>query len=122
MVTMLGAFMAGGLIAGRRPDCNPPRAGPIRFNSRLAPGPASARLEGIELFHKILKACVDAHASDVHAKVGHATVFRISRQLVAIDAPSPTPEWFDNVLSHIVPDHLREPLKRDRETDFSYYE
>ena len=64
----------------------------------------------MELFHKILKACVDAHASDIHAKVGHPTIFRISRQLVAIDAPSPTPEWFANVLSHIVPDHLKEAL------------
>ena len=76
----------------------------------------------MELFHKILKACVDAHASDIHAKVGHPTVFRINRQLVAIDAPSPTPEWFENILSHIVPQHLKESLTKDRETDFSYYE
>jgi twitching motility protein PilT len=76
----------------------------------------------MELFHKILKACVDSHASDIHAKVGHPTVFRISRQLVAIDAPSPSPEWFENVLSHIVPNHLKPALEKDRETDFSYYE
>jgi len=79
-------------------------------------------LPRMELFHKILKACVDAGASDIHAKVGHPTIFRISRQLVAIDAPHPTTEWFDNVLDHIVPKHLKEPLQKNRETDFSYFE
>ena len=52
----------------------------------------------MELFHKILKACVDSGASDIHAKAGNPVVLRISRQLVAIDAPPPSDEWFDNVL------------------------
>ena len=76
----------------------------------------------MELFHKILKACVDSHASDIHAKVGHPTIFRISRQLVAIDAPSPTTEWFEKVLENIVPKHLKESLQKTRESDFSYFE
>ena len=76
----------------------------------------------MELFHKILKACVDAGASDIHAKAGHPTILRISRQLVAIDAPPPTDEWFENVLSNIVPPHLKPGLEKDRETDFSYFE
>ncbi len=76
----------------------------------------------MELFHKILKACVDSHASDIHSKVGHPTVFRISRQLVAIDAPSPTTEWFEKVLENIVPKHLKDTLQKTRESDFSYFE
>ncbi len=75
----------------------------------------------METFTKILQACVDAHASDVHLKVDHPVVFRISRQLITVDAPAPTEPWFENVLSHIVPSHLKPALEKDRETDFSYY-
>jgi twitching motility protein PilT len=75
----------------------------------------------MEIFSKILHACVDSHASDIHLKVGHPVVFRISRQLITVDSPMPTEEWFENVLSHIVPNHLKPALEKDRETDFSYY-
>lgn len=75
----------------------------------------------METFAKILHACVDSHASDIHLKVGHPVVFRINRQLITIEAPIPTEEWFENVLAHIVPNHLKPALEKDRETDFSYY-
>ena len=35
---------------------------------------------------------------------------RISRQLIAIEAPIPTVEWMDNVISHILPPHMKERL------------
>ena len=41
--------------------------------------------------------------SDLHIKVGGPVVLRISRQLIAIEAPVPTVEWMDNVISHILP-------------------
>src|SRR5688572_11897265 len=75
----------------------------------------------MEIFNKILHAAVDGHASDIHLKVGHPPVVRISRQLITIDAPLPTAEWFENVLNHIVPPHLKPALDKDRETDFSYF-
>jgi twitching motility protein PilT len=75
----------------------------------------------MEIFNKILHAAVDGHASDIHLKVGHPAVVRISRQLIVIDAPLPTAEWFENVLNHIVPPHLKPALDKDRETDFSYF-
>ena len=76
----------------------------------------------MELFHKILKAAADGHASDIHMKEGHPTIFRINRQLIAIEAPIPATEWFEKVIEHIVPKHLKPGLDKDRETDFSYFE
>ena len=74
----------------------------------------------MEVFARILKAAVDAHASDVHIKVGGPVVLRISRQLIAIEAPIPTSEWMDSVLEHIVPPHMKVHFKEKREADFSY--
>jgi len=75
----------------------------------------------MEIFTKILRAAVDAHASDLHIKVGHPITFRINRQLITVDAPTPTDAWFETVLQHIVPKHLMSALEKDRESDFSYY-
>ena len=75
----------------------------------------------MEIFHKILHAAVESHASDIHLKVAHPVAVRINRQLLAVDAPHPTNEWFEKVLGHIVPSHLKPSLEKERETDFSYY-
>jgi Tfp pilus assembly pilus retraction ATPase PilT len=74
----------------------------------------------MDLFYKILKAAVDAGASDIHFKVGTPVVLRINRQLTAIEAPYPTNEWMENVANHIIPHHLKASFESDRETDFSY--
>ena len=74
----------------------------------------------MEVFTRILKAGVDAHASDIHIKVGGPVVLRISRQLVAIEAPIPTVEWLDNVVQHILPHHMKKHFDEAREADFSY--
>src|SRR5687768_3641589 len=75
----------------------------------------------MELFHKILRTAVDAHASDVHVKVGTPIVVRINRQLIAIEAPLPTAQWMDTVVEHVVPKHARKRLDEEREVDFSYF-
>ena len=74
----------------------------------------------MEVFQRILKAGVDAHASDIHIKVGGPVVLRISRQLVAIEAPIPTVEWTENVINHILPHHMKAHFAEKREADFSY--
>src|SRR5271170_2842806 len=74
----------------------------------------------MELFHRILKLAVDGGASDIHIKVGTPVIFRISRQLVAIECPYPTQEWMDNVVKRITPPHQMDRLMKDREVDFSY--
>lgn len=76
----------------------------------------------MELFHRILKTAVDGGASDVHLKIGTAVIFRINRQLVAIECPFPTKEWMNKVVENIAPSHLRQKLEEEREVDFSYFE
>jgi twitching motility protein PilT len=76
----------------------------------------------MELFHRILKLAVDGGASDIHIKVGTPVVFRISRQLIAIESPLPTLEWINMVVKNITPAHLQKRLEEEREVDFSYYE
>ena len=76
----------------------------------------------MELFHRILKLAVDGGASDVHVKIGSPVIFRINRQLVAIECPLPTEEWMNNVVKNITPKHLQKRLEEEREVDFSYFE
>ncbi len=75
----------------------------------------------MEIFHKILAIAVQGGASDVHIKVGTPVVFRINRQLVAIEAPTPTEAWMNNIVEMGVPKHAKKRLEEDREVDFSYY-
>ncbi len=76
----------------------------------------------MELLRGILKAAVEGGASDVHIKVGYPVVFRINRQLVAIEAPVPTDQWMSSIADKMVPIHARKRLDEDREVDFSYFE
>jgi len=76
----------------------------------------------MELFHRILKTAVDGGASDIHLKIGTPVVFRINRQLVAIECPFPTQEWANKIVQQITPEHLRTKLQEEREVDFSYFE
>ncbi len=76
----------------------------------------------MELLRGILKAAVEGGASDVHIKVGYPVVFRINRQLIAIEAPVPTEQWMNSMLEKMVPPHARKRIDEDREVDFSYYE
>ena len=75
----------------------------------------------MEVFTRILKAAVEAHASDIHIKQGGPVIFRLARQLVAIESPLPTAEWLENVVSHIVPPHMKAQFADKREADFSYW-
>jgi twitching motility protein PilT len=75
----------------------------------------------MEIFHKILAIAVQGGASDVHIKVGTPVIFRINRQLVAIEAPTPTEAWMNNIVETAVPKHAKKRLEDDREVDFSYY-
>lgn len=75
----------------------------------------------MEMFHKILKTAVDGGASDIHIKVGTPVIFRMSRQLVAIECPYPAEDWMNSVVKQITPPHLVEKLQAEREIDFSYF-
>src|SRR5688572_16100788 len=75
----------------------------------------------MELFNKILKTAVDGGASDVHLKIGTPVVFRIHRELIAIECPFPTEDWMNKVVGHVTPRHLLKRRDEDREVDFSYF-
>jgi twitching motility protein PilT len=75
----------------------------------------------MELFERILKTAVDGGASDVHVKIGTPVVFRINRELVAIECPHPTVEWMNKIVEGITPVHLKKRLEEEREVDFSYF-
>src|SRR5271167_2650727 len=75
----------------------------------------------MELFQKILKIAIDGGASDVHLKIGTPVIFRINRQLIAIECPHPQEDWLKNVVQQIIPAHLAKRIEQEREIDFSYF-
>ena len=75
----------------------------------------------MELFYKILKTAMEGGASDVHLKIGTPVVYRINRELIAVECPFPTLEWMNNVVANITPAHLKQKLEEQREIDFSYF-
>ncbi len=75
----------------------------------------------MEIFHRILKTAVEGGASDVHLKVASPVIFRINRQLIAIECPLPTVEWMNKIVDQITPAHLRGRIDDEREADFSYF-
>jgi twitching motility protein PilT len=75
----------------------------------------------MELFYKILKTAVEGGASDVHLKIGTPVIFRINRELIAVDSPFPTLDWMNRVVETITPVHLKKRLDESREVDFSYF-
>src|SRR5437764_7436655 len=75
----------------------------------------------MELFNRILQTAVEGGASDVHLKIGTPVVFRINRQLIAIECPNPTEDWMNSVVKQIVPAHLKERIDEERDIDVSYF-
>jgi twitching motility protein PilT len=75
----------------------------------------------MEMFHRILKTAVEGGASDVHLKIGTPVVFRINRQLVAIECPHPAQDWMNKIVDNVVPPHLKQRIEEEREADFSYF-
>jgi len=75
----------------------------------------------MELFYKILKTAMEGGASDVHLKIGTPVVYRINRELIAVECPFPTLDWMNSVVAQLTPVHLKQKLEDEREVDFSYF-
>ena len=75
----------------------------------------------MEMFYKILKTAVDGGASDVHLKIGAPVIYRINRELIAVDSPFPTAEWMNKIVETITPAHQKKRLDEQHEIDFSYF-
>lgn len=57
----------------------------------------------------------------MHLKIGTPVIFRINRQLIAIECPYPEEAWMNKVVDQAAPAHLKRKLEQEREIDFSYY-
>ena len=75
----------------------------------------------MELFQRILKTAIEGGAADVPMKIGTPVVFRINRELIAVDSPHPTAEWMGKIVEAVTPGHLKKRLDEEREIDFSYF-
>src|SRR5580704_7752245 len=75
----------------------------------------------MELFHRILKTAVEGGASDIHLKIGTPVIYRINRELVAVECPHPTADWMNKVVEAMTPMHLKKRIEQEREADFSYF-
>jgi twitching motility protein PilT len=74
----------------------------------------------MDIFYRILQTAIEGGASDVHIKPGAPVVFRINRQLVAIECPLPAEEWINTIIKNVTPPHAAITLDREREVDFSF--
>ena len=52
----------------------------------------------MELFQRILKTAIEGGASDVHLKIGTPVIFRINRELIAVDSPFPRRNGWQKLL------------------------
>jgi twitching motility protein PilT len=75
----------------------------------------------MELLKIFLKPAFAGGASDIHLKIGTPVIFRINRELIAVDAPFPTLDWMNKIVEAIAPAHLKRRLDEEREIDFSYF-
>ena len=75
----------------------------------------------MELFQRILKTAIEGGASDIHLKIGTPVIYRINRELIAVECPHPTSEWMNKIVEAVTPAHLRKRLDEEREIDFSYF-
>ncbi len=74
----------------------------------------------MHLFEQILRGAIAAGASDIHLKPDAPITYRVTRELIAVEAEQPTAEFIERILNQIVPLHLREKLAAEHEIDFAY--
>jgi twitching motility protein PilT len=75
-----------------------------------------------QTFHAILKAAVEAGASDVHLKPNAPVMVRIDGQLVTAEAPQPTEAWLKSVLHNLLTEAQRREFAEAHEADLAFSE
>ena len=74
----------------------------------------------LEQFHRILAAAVETGASDIHMKSGGPIRFRVSGELMDVEAPEPTEEWLSTLAKEIAPPLARKRFEETGEADFAH--
>lgn len=71
------------------------------------------------LYHFIFEA-VEADASDIHLKIGHAPIYRLDGHLYKADAPPVTREQIGELMDNMLTPRTLETYKTKQEVDFAW--
>lgn len=71
-------------------------------------------------FLQLLESAIENQASDVHLKAYSTPAFRIHGNLHSIDTSPTSPEWIEELIPHILPDHFQPQLDSRSEVDFAW--
>ena len=76
----------------------------------------------MSILHELLHSAVEREASDVHLKPFQEPFYRVHGNLVESGFDTLTPEHMVEIVTDILPAHLRESFQKTREADFSHQE
>jgi twitching motility protein PilT len=74
----------------------------------------------MEYLHSLLKFAIKMGASDIHIKANHHPIIRVASQLFPVQVDPPTLEQMQEIIRHMLPQHLLARFDREKEVDFSY--
>ena len=75
----------------------------------------------MEYLHSLLKFAINMGASDIHLKANHHPTIRVASQLFPVQVDPPTLEQMQEIVRHLLPQHLQTRFDREKEVDFSYF-
>jgi len=68
----------------------------------------------------ILRAAVEAGASDIHLKPNSPVLVRVDGQLITAETPRPTEAWIKSALHGLLSEDRRREFDKEREIDFAF--
>lgn len=77
---------------------------------------------GALTIQRLLQKMKEVQASDLHIKIGSPPVLRVSDKLHRVDSPELTADDARQLLSPLIPDHLRADFEKNGGVDFSHTE
>jgi twitching motility protein PilT len=75
----------------------------------------------MEYLHSLLKFAINMGASDIHIKANHHPTIRVASQLFPVQVDPPPLEHMQEIVRHMLPQHLQARFDREKEVDFSYF-
>jgi len=74
----------------------------------------------MDSIYQFIHQSVEANASDLHLKIGHAPTYRLESQLYDADLPPVTHEQMDGLIEDILPPKLKAIYEEKMEVDFAW--
>jgi len=75
----------------------------------------------MEYLHSLLKFAISMGASDIHIKANHHPTIRVASQLFPVQVDPPPLEHMQEIVRHMLPQHMQARFDREKEVDFSYF-